>query len=366
MVLGTFAFAQPAGPYDITVSGIVAGCNPNATSYVTITTQQGTQPELDIEVPLDANCSFFITLPMDSYMGWFLVSTPCNGAIQSATVNYEYNVFQPDSNYVFVVLNCTGQQPADCLGIPGGPNTVGTACTDPATGTAGFWNSDCLCIPDTANTACEANFWVLQAYTTSNEGDTTTTVPVPNEVWVWNLTSGGEAPYTYLWSFGDGTSSVDPYPTHFYASGGTYQLCLTIADAAGCTSVHCDTITVDENGMYSGMVIDGRPGMLRNGFTLNVIAELPTAVAERKVVDEVALWPNPVEDVIGLAFTSNRSASLSLRIVDLNGREVRTSNSAVNAGNNRHSINVSDLVAGIYLLQISDGTHSTSRRFVKQ
>ncbi|MBK9418691.1 MAG: T9SS type A sorting domain-containing protein [Flavobacteriales bacterium] len=34
-------------------------------------------------------------------------------------------------------------------------------------------------------------------------------------------------------------------------------------------------------------------------------------------------------------------------------------------GNNRHSISVADLEAGMYLLMISDGTQSTSRRFVK-
>jgi hypothetical protein len=37
----------------------------------------------------------------------------------------------------------------------------------------------------------------------------------------------------------------------------------------------------------------------------------------------------------------------------------------VNVGNNRHTISVADLEAGMYLLQISDGAQSTSRRFVK-
>jgi PKD repeat protein len=256
--------------------------------------------------------------------------------------------------------------PFDCLGLINGPNLPGTPCTEPATGLTGSWTSDCACEVDTTSTDCQANFWVLQAYTTSNEGDTTTTVPIPNEIWVWNLTSGGVAPYMYLWNFGDGTpASLDPYPTHVYASGGSYLLCLTIADASGCTSIHCDTITVDENGMYNGMIIDGRPGMLRNGFTLNVIAELPTAVAERNAVDEVALWPNPVEDVIGLSFHSMRSGSLQLMVVDANGRVVATSNQVVNNGANRHVFDVSDLESGLYLLLISDGTQQSSRRFVK-
>src|SRR5204863_6868761 len=33
---------------------------------------------------------------------------------------------------------------------------------------------------------------------------------------------------SYHWSFGDGTSSTDPDPWHFYTSSGTYYACLTI------------------------------------------------------------------------------------------------------------------------------------------
>ncbi|MBP7449458.1 MAG: T9SS type A sorting domain-containing protein [Flavobacteriales bacterium] len=408
LVLGTMVFAQPIPPYDITVAGYISGCNPSGTNYVNIITQQGTQPSVDIDVPVDANCGFSVTLSMDSYQGWFMISTPCNGAIQSATVAYEVNVLQPDSNYVFVVLNCGGgtvdcagvpggaSLPGtpcddndgwtildtwtagcecvgldsmfyDCLGIEGGPNTFGTPCVQPATGLSGYWSNNCVCVADTATTECSANFWVMQAYT---YGDSVInpgggTEPIPNEVWVWNLTSGGQAPYTYLWSFGDGTSSTEGYPTHFYANGGPYQLCLTIADAEGCTSTYCDEVSIDENGIYTGLIVDGRPGMLRSGFTIRVITELPTGVDEHNAVEEVAMWPNPVEDIIGLSFTSSRSANLGLSIMDLNGRVIRTSNNAVSVGNNRHSISVADLDAGMYLLQITDGTQSTSRRFVK-
>ncbi len=465
VVLGTMAFAQPIPPYDVTIMGIVAGCTPNAGNVVTVTTVQNTQPAVDIEVPLDANCGFTITLSMESFNGWFQVSTPCNGAIQSATLPYEVNSFFPDSTYLFVTLNCGGNV-VDCEGVMGGSALPGTACDDgdPAT-TNDTWNIDCDCVgsaPDPCqacivmeqatdgndlvpftvnfsncsqgempmthvwtlndvngpvistqattsypfneqgpftvcltttcangqstvcdsvyfnaegelfgsdtNLPCQAGFWVMQAYTygdSINNPNGGGTEPIPNEVWVWNLSSGGTPPYTYLWSFGDGTSSVDPYPTHVYANGGPYQLCLTIADASGCTSTYCDDVSIDDNGIYTGLIVDGRPGMLRSGFTIRVISELPMAVAERNVVEEVSMWPNPVEDIIGLSFHSSRNANLILSIMDLNGRMIRSSNSAVNVGNNRHTISVADLEAGMYLLQISDGAQSTSRRFVK-
>jgi hypothetical protein len=332
---------------------------------------------------------------------------------------------------------CLGLDSAnyDCLQIPYGPNMPGTACTNPATGETGLWSADCTCLPDTNTTGCQAGFWVIQAY----EGDTLSgeVTPIPNEVWVWNLstsasttfslsgstTNGGnfliiepgcsfpqvgatvagtgipdgttvlaiatptivtlsnsctttatgiytftlaEQTFAFVWDFGDGTTSTEAYPTHVYATGGPYQLCLTMTDGACCTSTYCDEVSIDENGIYNGMVIDGRPGSLRSGFTISVRSEQPTAITERELLENVALWPNPVEDVIGLSFNSLNSASLSLTIFDLNGRVIRSTNNAVNAGENRHNINVADLDAGMYLLQIANGNQSTSRRFVKR
>jgi PKD repeat protein len=255
----------------------------------------------------------------------------------------------------------------DCLQIANGPNLPGTPCTNPATGDAGFWSADCVCLPD-SSTTCEAGFWVVQAYTVgdsvNNPGGGVE--PIPNEVWVWNLSSGGDGNYQFFWSFGDGSSSTEAYPTHVYATGGPYQLCLTMTDGSGCTSTYCDDVSVDEDGLYTGLIVDGRPGLLRSGFTISVRSEQPTGITERELVENVALWPNPVEDVIGLSFNSLNNASLSLTIFDLNGRVVRSTNTVVNTGQNDQRINVADLEAGMYLLQITNGEQRTSRRFVKR
>jgi hypothetical protein len=442
-LLGTAAFAQPAPPYPVTVAGIVLGCTPNG--YVNITTNSLTQPAIDVDVPLDANCGFSIDFLMDSFYGGFVLSTPCNGALQQSAHAYQVNALEPDSTYLYVVFNCTNSM-IDCVGIVGGPNLPGTPCNDnnpftnndawsanclcegtnggnvdclgvpggsalpgtpcsnfqgvvgvwaadctcdtdstsggadclgiingpnvpgapcqtPATGENGFWSGDCTCIPDSTTLGCQAGFWVFQAYTIDSLNPNGTATPIPNELWIWNLSSGND-PMTFFWNFGDGSSSTEEFPTHFYPNGGPYMLCLTITDGS-CTSTSCDSIAIDGDGLYTGLIMDGRPGMLRSGFTIRVIAELPMAVAERNVVVEVSMWPNPVEDIIGLSFHSSRNANLILSIVDLNGRVMRSSNNAVNVGNNRHTISVADLEAGMYLLQISDGAQSTSRRFVK-
>src|SRR5205823_14874861 len=45
--------------------------------------------------------------------------------------------------------------------------------------------------------------------------------------------SGGVAPYTYLWDFGDGWSSPDVAPTHVYATPGTYHVQVRVMDSKG-------------------------------------------------------------------------------------------------------------------------------------
>ena len=193
--------------------------------------------------------------------------------------------------------------------------------------------------------------------------------PIPNEVWVWNLSSGGSGNYTFFWSFGDGSGSSDPYPTHVYANGGPYELCLTMYDDSGCIDTQCDSVSIDANGLYTGMAPepgDGNLAEFRSGFTLNVISQLPTAVPERNTLEDIALWPNPVNDAIGLSMVSTLNGRIELTVMDLNGRTVMSTSDAVNSGNNRFSLPVGELLPGMYLLRITDGTRAVSRRFVKQ
>lgn len=49
---------------------------------------------------------------------------------------------------------------------------------------------------------------------------------------------------SYLWSFGDGTSSTQQYPVHQYNSIGPWTVCLIVTDSINnCTSTWCNSIT---------------------------------------------------------------------------------------------------------------------------
>ncbi|MCB0607049.1 MAG: PKD domain-containing protein [Lewinellaceae bacterium] len=61
---------------------------------------------------------------------------------------------------------------------------------------------------------------------------------------------GGQA--TYVWSFGDGTSSDEWTPVHEYQAAGIYEVTLTITTENGCTSSHSEHICVGNGDIFQG------------------------------------------------------------------------------------------------------------------
>jgi hypothetical protein len=355
-------------PYVIVITGQISSCNPSGGSVEIFSQQQNNVP-VTATFSVDANCSFIDSILVTDPAGMISVSYDCNGTSQTISVDYIISPFV--GNYMYLTLPCSSTE-VDCLGIVGGSALPGTACDDNDAGTMNdMWTSECTCQGEPILPGeCAADFWVVQGYTfgpgeNPNTIDTTVVLPIPNELWVWNLSESSTGMMSFLWSFGDGTSSTASFPTHVYEGTGPYELCLTITDASGCTDSYCQTISVDGDGIIVGVAGDDLNDS-RSVLTLNVVSQQPLGVNDLTVEQNISLWPNPVQNSINLSISSKVNAQMTMSITDMNGKVVSQMKNTLHAGNNRVQMDVSDLKAGMYLMQIGNGTQSTSRRFVKQ
>lgn len=74
-------------------------------------------------------------------------------------------------------------------------------------------------------------------FTPNNQCAGTTTVSFTN------TSTGTSGSTTYLWNFGDASTSTLQNPTHIYAAGGTYNVTLTVTNGPGCTSTFSLPVT---------------------------------------------------------------------------------------------------------------------------
>ncbi len=218
------------------------------------------------------------------------------------------------------------------------------------TGIYGYsWFVDDVAVLDQLTLPCTSEYIVTQSMDAG--------APVPFDLTLYNTSYGGSGTYTYAWDFGDGTTSTDPAPVHTYTSFGSYGICLTIDDGAGCTSQFCDTLWVDTDGLFSrGLEGDA-------GFTIRVVPNLSTNVADAEVEQVRALWPNPVVDVLTVEVDDRGAMPIGMRITDLGGRTVLRERAS--AKNGTVQLDVSRLSAGTYLLRTEIANAVRTAVFVK-
>lgn len=380
--------------YQVHVSGHVSPCT-LLDNTVTVRCTSCT-PWIEVVADVDSNCDYGVTFGTDSPEGVVVVATGCsNGLVPNNTMHYIVNpsvgetsltlnlscdpgpseacfTLEQVAPFTAAFSNCsTGCLPpltfvwdfsdagavegdavthtfpgpgvyAVCLNIAGADGCMAQTCQQVVVGDDGTINPD----PN----PCEASFWVLQAYENDpSSGDPT---PVPGVLWVWNL-STGNGPFSFAWDFGDGTTSTDPFPTHEYEGMGPYNLCLTIT-GGGCTNTYCDSVEVDEEGFLR----DG-------GFTISVLHEMPTGIADVPAVSDIKAWPNPAVDELNIAVTSALKGVVDVLVTDLSGRTILSEPRALNTGSNTLHLATNTLEPGMYVLRVGDKAHGVTQRFVK-
>ena len=87
-----------------------------------------------------------------------------------------------------------------------------------------------------------------------------------------------------------------------------------------------------------------------------------TTVEELFNSTNISIYPNPVSDKATLEVTTNSATSINLNIVNVLGKTMQSSVHNLNSGNNNITIDVNNLVNGIYFVQLtSEGRSSTQK-----
>lgn len=79
-----------------------------------------------------------------------------------------------------------------------------------------------------------------------------------------------------------------------------------------------------------------------------------------------SVWPNPVLDNVNVTLLSDKNQNLNIRVVDFNGRIVRTQMVNATKGTNQITVNMSSLTRGTYVVQVVGENLNLNEKVIKQ
>jgi hypothetical protein len=92
----------------------------------------------------------------------------------------------------------------------------------------------------------------------------------------------------------------------------------------------------------------------------------PLAVQELFNDANISIFPNPASSTATLKLTVDENQKVNIRIYDLSGRTIQYFNSALTLGNNMIDLETKGLTNGVYFVEVSSESKTTTRRLVIQ
>lgn len=276
---------------------------------------------VDVFDTLQTTCSAYLSLVSQQDSTYTFSVSALNSGSSSYVWTYGNNTIAGNGTATVVIDSAAlALRPTICVAV---------------TDTAGCVASDCITLGNSATSGgCQAYFVIYpDSANAAGQGYYSGI----------NLSTGSYG-QNVLWSFGDGTTSTSPYPSHTYATPGQYTVCLTVGTpGTTCYDTYCDSsfyVFKTAGGPMTHLSIQGPNGI-------------------HDVSDEtaVSLYPNPATDVLTIRTTERIDEQ---KIYNLNGQLM------MDIKANTNQINISKLSEGIYVLELnSNGTFSRTK-FVKE
>ncbi len=121
------------------------------------------------------------------------------------------------------------------------------------------------------------------------------------------------------------------------------------------TAVFTDSFKVD--------ITNGAGGWLPNQV-INLTAN--TVSADSFELSNLVVYPNPTEGMIFVKFPTLDVSNVKIDLFDLRGRRIYSEDFSVNQNLFEESISVGGISNGVYLLKVSNGNYSTTKRIIVQ
>ena len=141
---------------------------------------------------------------------------------------------------------------------------------------------------------------------------------------------------SYVWDFGDATYSTLNSPSHTYSSSGNYNVCLIVNGIDSmqqiCSDTFCYTITIGTLGL--------------NSVETNTLT----------------VYPNPTSQMLEVKIP--HAGIYDLKIIDITGQLIRKQ--TVQPSDLNLKLDVSELVRGMYFIQINNAERTYRNSFIKQ
>ena len=148
--------------------------------------------------------------------------------------------------------------------------------------------------------------------------------------------NNSEGANSYYWNFGDGNSSSELAPIHFYEESGTYEVQLIVSNS--CSS---DTL-------------------------LNTVSIITVSSLNNDLLYEgINIYPNPTTDVFVLESSFIPGSAFDVRLYDLHGRSLYHSSFTQDREVLLEQINLSEFAAGIYYLEVKSHNQKITKRVIK-
>lgn len=141
---------------------------------------------------------------------------------------------------------------------------------------------------------------------------------------------------SYHWDFGDGDTSNEASPYHLYDTSGVYTVTLTAYNYCGS----------DEQ-------------------TKSVTIDIPTgSLRAMEAWTHCLVYPSPASSLIHIELQNTLSSEVQINLIDQQARVVKSLNSFKYKETEKYELDVNELAAGLYLLQINMEGNQITRSIV--